>query len=362
MAETASTVSQEEGVTEKSRSALGAGVLFTLLIMALPSAAGLAAGSMDVKWNEGAEDCSKTAQLPLQVHRYNEVTFILRENPCATYEAPFMYLLVGSTRALLIDSGDVSDPQAMPLARTVRSLLPAANFPLLVVHTHGHRDHRTGDGQFAGTAGVEVIGTSLQEVTRGLHLTDWPNGTATLDLGGGRTVDVIPTPGHYPSEVSYYDRATGLLFSGDFLLPGRLLIEDTAADLASARRVAQFLADRPVSYVLGGHIELDQAAQTFLGVHYHPNERALQLSKEDLLGLPDIVSGFNGFYGKHGIYILENQNRVLMAFAGALIALLVAAGFGVRALIRRRRQRVARAKPGDSRPGFQFNAHVRKDQ
>jgi len=304
-----------------------------------------AAGSMDVKWNEGAEDCSKTAQPPLQVHRYNEVTFILRENPCATYEAPFMYLLVGSTRALLIDSGDVSDPQAMPLAQTVRSLLPAANFPLLVVHTHGHRDHRMGDGQFAGTAGVEVIGTSLQEVTRGLHLTDWPNSTATLDLGG-RTVDVIPTPGHYPSEVSYYDRATGLFFSGDFLLPGRLLIGDTAADLASARRVAQFLADRPVSYVLGGHIELDRAAQTFLGVHHHPNERALQLSKKDLLGLPDIVSGFNGFYGKHGIYILENQNRVLVAFAAALIALLVAAGFGVRALIRRRRQRVARAKPG----------------
>ena len=79
-------------MTQKSRTTLRAGVLFTLLIMALPSAAELAAGSMDVKWNEGAEDCSKTAQPPLQVHRFNEVTFILRENPCATYEAPFMYL------------------------------------------------------------------------------------------------------------------------------------------------------------------------------------------------------------------------------------------------------------------------------
>jgi hydroxyacylglutathione hydrolase len=295
---------------------------------------------MDVKWNEGAEDCSKTAQPPLQVHRYNEVTFILRENPCATYEAPFMYLLVGSARALLIDSGDVSDPRAIPLARTVRSLLPPGNFPLLIVHTHGHLDHRLGDGQFAGAAGVEVIGTSLQEVTHGLHLADWPNRTATIDLGG-RTIDVIPTPGHYPSEVSYYDRATGLFFSGDFFLPGRLLIADAAADLASARRVAQFIADRPVSYVLGGHIELDQAGRTFLGVHDHPNERPLQLSKEDLLGLPDIVSGFNGFYGKRGVYILENQHRVLVACAAALIVLVAAAGFGVRALIRRRR--VARA-------------------
>ena len=276
------------------------------------------------------------------MHRYNDVTFILPRESVRDLRSAIHVLLVGSTRALLIDSGDVSDPQAMPLARTVRSLLPTANFPLLVVHTHGHLDHRMGDGQFAGTAGVDVIGTSLQEVTRGLHLTDWPNGTATLDLGD-RTVDVIPTPGHHPSEVSYYDLATGLFFSGDFFLPGRLLIEDKAADLASARRVAQFLADLPVSYVLGGHIELDQAGQTFLGVHHHPNERALQLSKEDLLSLPDIVSGFNGFYGNHGVYILENQNRVLAAFAAALIALLVAAGFGVRALIRRRRQPVAPA-------------------
>jgi hydroxyacylglutathione hydrolase len=329
-------------MSRKCQPAVPIGVLIGLLTMALPSAAELAAGSMDVKWNEGAEDCSKTAQPPLQVHRYNEVTFILRENPCATYEAPFMYLLVGATRALLIDSGDVSDPQAMPLAQTVRSLLPATNFPLLIVHTHGHLDHRMGDGQFAGAAGVEVIGTSLQEVTRGLRLTDWPNGTATLDLGG-RTVDVIPTPGHHPSEISYYDRVTGLFFSGDFFLPGRLLISDAAADLVSARRVAQFLADRPVSYVLGGHIELDREGRTFLGDHHHPNERALQLAKEDLLGLPDIVSGFNGFYGQHGVYILENQNRVLAALAAALIAVLVAAGFGVRALIRHRRRRAARA-------------------
>jgi hydroxyacylglutathione hydrolase len=328
---------------EKCRIAVfGVGVLLSLSIWASPCAAALAAGSMDVQWSEGAEDCNKTPPPALQVHHYNETTFILRENLCATREAPFMYLLVGATRALLIDSGDVSDPQAMPLARTVLSLLPSAHFPLLIVHTHGHLDHRLGDGQFAGVARVEVIGTSLQEVTRGLRLNDWPDGTAALDLGG-RTVDVVPTPGHHPAEVSYYDRATGLFFSGDFFLPGRLLIADTEADLASARRVARFLADRPVSYVLGGHIELDQAGETFLGVRYHPNERPLQLSKADLLDLPNIISGFNGFYGKHGVYVLENQNRVLLALAAALIVLLVAAGLGVRALIRRRRQRNARA-------------------
>ncbi len=152
-------------------------------------------------------------------------------------------------------------------------------------------------------------------------------------------MDVLPTPGHYPSELSYYDRQTGLFFSGDVLLPGRLLIADKSADLASARRVARFVRDRPVTYVLGGHVELDRAGKTFLGTHYHPDERPLQLSKEQLLELPAIVESFNGFYGHRGEYVLENQNRVLAAAAAILVTLLAAAGFGLRASLRRRRRK-----------------------
>jgi len=325
--------------------AVRAALAILFMSLSLAARAELTAGSLDVSWNVGAEDCNKTPQPPLQVHRYNSGTFIMRENPCATYEAPFLYLLVGSTRALLIDTGAVTEAAAMPLARTVRSLLPGSGggtFPLLVVHTHGHLDHRSGDAQFAGVPGATVVGTSLEEVRREFRFVDWPNATATIDLGE-RTVEVLPTPGHYDSELSYYDRDTGLFFSGDFLLPGRLLIADAAADLASARRVAGFIAEHPVSYVLGGHIELDRAGHTFLGDHYHPDERPLQLSRADLLALPEIVAGFNGFYGRHGDYILENQNRVLMAMAAAMLALLLAAGFAVRALVRARRRRRAPA-------------------
>src|SRR6185295_3723246 len=172
-----------------------------------------------------------------------------------------------------------------PLAKSVRALLPRSDFPLTVVHTHGHLDHRSGDEQFAGDAHAEVVGTSLEDVKRHFHFTDWPNGTPQIDLGD-RVVDVLPTPGHYESELSYYDRKTALFFSGDFFLPGRLLIADKSADLASAQRVVQFVSDKPVTYVLGGHVELDQAGNTFLGVSYHPQERPLQLSKDQLLQLP----------------------------------------------------------------------------
>src|SRR5262245_50076903 len=287
----------------------------------------VAPGSMDVHWNEGAANCSNSPQPPLQVHQYNPQTFILRESLCATFEAPFMYLLIGSSKALLIDTGDVADPNQMPLAKTVVNLLPGdgvSKLPLLVVHTHRHLDHRAGDGQFSQLKNTQVVGFDLDAVRRYYNFTDWPNGLAQIDLGN-RTVDVIPTPGHNETEISFYDRQTGLFFSGDFLLPGRLLIEDTKADIASADRVAAFVRDRPVSFVLGNHIELNSAGEAFpWGSQYHPSERVLQMTKDDLLALPEVVRSFNGFYLVRGKFILMNSMHILILW-GVLagIALIV---------------------------------------
>jgi hydroxyacylglutathione hydrolase len=229
-----------------------------------------------------------------------------------------MYLLVGSTKALLIDTGDVADPDQMPLAKTMMHLLPGdgpAKLPLLVVHTHRHLDHRAGDAQFTQLSNVQVVGFDIDSVRRYYKFTDWPNGLAQIDLGD-RTVDVIPTPGHNETEVSFYDRNTGLFFSGDFLMPGRLLIDDASADLASAKRVAAFAKDRPVTLVLGGHIELDAGGETFpWQSSYHPHEYILPLTKDDLLALPAAIAGFNGFYTRSGKFIMMNSMRILAAYA-----------------------------------------------
>lgn len=299
---------------------------------------------MDVHWSEGSKDCTNNPQPPIQVHRYNANTFILRENLCATYEAPFIYLLIGKDKALLIDTGAVTDAKTMPLAQTVTSLLETAGtkVPLLVVHTHGHLDHRAGDDQFRSLPDAEIVPTDLESVKHRFGLADWPNSIGQIDLGD-RVIDVIPTPGHTASHVAYYDRQTGLFFSGDFLLPGRLLIEDTTAGLASARRVAEFVEQHPVTYVLGGHIELDKSGKTIVGGHYRPNERPLQLTKEDLLALPGIVKGFNGFYAKRGAYVLMNQNRILILMGVAAVIVLTAIILILRALWRRFRSRAAAA-------------------
>jgi hydroxyacylglutathione hydrolase len=297
-------------------------------------------GSLDVHWNEGASDCSATPQEALQVHQYEPQTFILRQSPCATFEANFIYLLIGSNKALLIDTGAVADQKAMPLAKTTLELLPdkdGKKLPLLVAHTHRHLDHRAGDPQFASLPSVQVVPIDLEGVRAFFGFTNWPNGIAHLDLGG-RTVDVIPTPGHNETHVAFYDERTGILFSGDFLLPGRLLIDDAAAYRESALRVIDFLKTRSLTHILGGHIELNTAGRAYrFGSHYHPNEHRLELAGADLTALPAAFKRFNGFYARCPNYILTNPIRNLLALAVIAVAVLIFVVWGLRRLLRRRR-------------------------
>jgi hydroxyacylglutathione hydrolase len=298
-------------------------------------------GSLDVHWNEGASGCKATPQAPLQVHAYELQTLILRQNPCADFEANFLYLLIGSDKALLIDTGAVTAPKDMPLAKTILELLPEKDqkkLPLMVAHTHRHMDHRAGDPQFASLPSVQIVPIDLDGVRAFYGFTDWPNGIAHLDLGG-RTVDVIPTPGHNETHVAFYDNRTGILFSGDFLMPGRLLVDDAAAYRESALRVVDFLKTRPLSHILGGHIELNAAGHAYrFGSHYHPDEHRLELAREDLAALPAAFENFNGFYARHPNYILTNPTRNLIALAIIAGAALIFIVWGVRRLLRHRRR------------------------
>jgi hydroxyacylglutathione hydrolase len=323
--------------------------LFVVLALAAPFASPPAwcqvmPGSMDVHWNEGSPHCANDPQPSLQQHQYNAQTYILRENLCTTFEAPFIYLLIGSTKALLIDTGDIADPNVIPLADTVIRLLPGeapTRLSLLVVHTHRHLDHRAGDAQFTRFPNAEVVGFDIESVRRYYNFVDWPNGLAQVHLGD-RTIDVIPTPGHNETEVSFYDRNTGLLFTDDFLMPARLFIDDASADVASADRVAAFVKDRSVSFVLGGHIEMNSAGKLFSWEsQYHPHEHVLQLTKDDALALPTAIRDFNGFYTVGGEFTMENSMRILIVFA--VLALAIAIAVVWRYVRRRKRTRKLRA-------------------
>ena len=315
---------------------------FLMFLTALAASAQVVPGDLNVHWNEGAKDCAANPQPPLQVHAYEPQTYILRQSPCADFEANFLYLLIGSQRALLIDTGAVADPARMPLASTVLRLLPGdgpSKLPLLVVHTHKHLDHRAGDPQFQNLPNVQLVGADLDSVRNFFGFPNWPEGVAHLDLGG-RVVDVLPAPGHQFCSVVFYDNRTTLVLSGDFLIPGRLLIEDAAAYRQSALRLIEFFKSRPVSHILGGHIELDAAGDTYwFGTQYHSNERPLALSREDLLALPTAFEHFNRFYNRYPDFVLYHQMRMLVVQGVTAVLFLAALGWCLYRIVKRLRRK-----------------------
>jgi glyoxylase-like metal-dependent hydrolase (beta-lactamase superfamily II) len=305
-----------------------------LALAALPTAS---AAPPSMKWDPGAESCTP-ANARVESYRYDAHTVVIRQNPCVDAEANLIYLLAGERRALLIDTGAVE--AAGPTVATVTAALQdigAQALPLLVVHTHGHLDHRAGDAQFAKLPNVRVAPVESAALRGFLGFKDWPDDIAQLDLGG-RIVDLIATPGHHPDHIVFYDRSTGVLFSGDFLMPGRLLVEDLDAYRASARRVAQFAARHPVSYAFGAHIELNSDGELFpWGSSYHLNERALPLPPADLAALPAALEEFNGFYSRHRDFVVVDPRHNLIVIAGGAVLAIALLVWLARRLWKRRR-------------------------
>lgn len=263
--------------------------LMWLLAAIAPAALAQDIGSK--AWIHGAADCAQAKDPPVEVFRHDEATYVLRQNKCVHYEAPFIYVLFGSHTVLVEDTGATGDPQAFPLYATVAALIAARGTPLkvLVVHSHGHRDHTAGDAQFRGQPGVAVVEPTLEAVRRQFGLSEWPNGSGVLDLGG-RELVVVPIPGHHEQSIALYDPRTRWLLTGDTLYPGRLYVEDWAAYRASIERLATFAKTHPVAAIMGTHIELSTSGEAFApGSTYRPGEAPLPLAADDLAKLAELL-------------------------------------------------------------------------
>ena len=137
-------------------------------------------GSLDVQWIHGSRSARRNADPRIQVHAYDPHTFVLRQSKAVHYEAPFLYLLLGNDRALLLDTGATADPAAFPLRETVDGILrdwlaahPRESYQLVVAHTHGHGDHVAADGQFKGLA-TTVVPADLAAARSFFGMADWP--------------------------------------------------------------------------------------------------------------------------------------------------------------------------------------------
>ena len=225
---------------------------------------GLEGGSLQVSWMHGSANCAQDQNPEVQVHAYNATTHIIRQNKCDNFEAPFIYVLSGSTHALVLDTGATT---SATLRTTVRNLVGTRQ--LVVAHSHNHGDHVAGDATFAGQPSTMVVGRTRAAVQAAFGIVNWPTDPGMLDLGGGRVLDVLAIPGHQAEHIAFYDRRTGLLLTGDSLYPGLLFINDWATYRTSISRLADFIAGRPVAHVLGAHVEMTRDSEGQLPVHDH---------------------------------------------------------------------------------------------
>ena len=250
---------------------------------------GLMTNLQDTKWIHGSANCKENTDVPIQVVKLNLNTWILRQNKCINYEAPFMFLFMGNKKALLMDTGATEDSTLFPLYATVTKLLALATksgapaLELVVAHTHAHGDHVAGDHQFKNKPNTTIVGLGVEAVKYFFHINNWPVDNGTIDLGN-REMEIIPIPGHHQTSIAIYDKQTKMLLTGDSFYPGRLYIKDWSAFAQSTQRLLGFTGNHKVSYLLGNHIEMSTSPgkDYATGTTYQPNEHALPLTIQQL--------------------------------------------------------------------------------
>ena len=260
-------------------------ILALLLAASVADAAGPASHSLLFKpWIDGV-----SADEPqMQVQRYDDDTYVIRQSIRTNFEGPFLYLLFGRERALLIDTG-AGGLKVRPTIDRVIAEWSAGHhrtpIPLIVAHSHSHGDHHQGDAEFQDRPNSTVVGLFPKNVADFFKITDWPNQVVSYDLGG-RVLDIIPTPGHQSAHIMMFDRKTRLLFSGDSLGPYRLYIpmNEVKTYRDSIDRVVAFARDKHVSWILGAHIEMKTSPGELIPdeAPSHPDEHVLEIPYGDL--------------------------------------------------------------------------------
>lgn len=272
------------------------GVLFIQAQAPQPDGAGVERGVLPRSWPTGGPKCME--QPDWRIHEYNEDFYIIRESGCVHYEKPFLYLIFGKDKVILMDTGAGTTELAAFVDHAIARWLQRkkrADIKFMVMHSHGHRDHVARDSQFKSRPGVEFVAADIPEVQKAFGIKTWPTDIGQIDLGD-RVLDVIPIPGHHPVAVALYDRRTGILMTGDNVYPGRLYITEWDAFVKSTQRLVDFTKGRIVSHLLGCHIE--QTSTPYLeypiGSIFQPQEHILELSRGQLLELNDALAGLKG--------------------------------------------------------------------
>ena len=183
------------------------------------------------------------------INRINDCTFRFTES--ALGADVYMYLLIGSEKALLIDTGyGFTD-----VPSEIRKL---TDLPLTVINTHGHLDHVHGnhlydevllsdddievfnrhtDETFLRSL-MELVATAnglplemlddpalkIKEIIKSLPSRHVPLPESIYIELGNRKVRILQTPGHTAGSICLLDENNGWLFAGDMICRDGVLL------------------------------------------------------------------------------------------------------------------------------------------
>lgn len=193
------------------------------------------------------------------------------------WEETHCYLLNGAERSLLIDTG-------LGICNIYDEVTKLTDKPITAVATHIHWDHIGGhkffpdfyvheeesdwlNGHFPLSnetiremvvdrcdlpQGFDVSGYELFQGTPSRILRD----NDLIDIGG-RTVEVLHTPGHSPGHMCFWEKERGCLFTGDLVYKDTLFAYYPSTDPAAYLESLERLALLPAEKIFPAHHSLD---------------------------------------------------------------------------------------------------------
>lgn len=193
------------------------------------------------------------------------------------WEETHCYLLNGSQRSLLIDTG-------LGICNISGTIEKLTDKPVTAVATHIHWDHIGGHKYYsdfyAHEAELEWLNGGFPqslEAIKGyvVEHCDLPNGydvntyelfqgmpTEVLHGGecidiGGRCIEVMHTPGHSPGHMCFWEQERGYLYTGDLIYKGTLAAWFPSTDPEAYLQSVEKVAELPVKRVFPAHHSLD---------------------------------------------------------------------------------------------------------
>ena len=205
----------------------------------------------------------KTSRPWFKVYDVGHNTYAIDEP--YNWEETIAYLIVGKNKALLFDTGMGMDS----ISLVVKEL---TKLPVCVLNSHTHQDHIGGNYEFNQILAMNTAYTRLHSIngyqhnqvnfevspasvcfdklprkdtahyfTRPFKASKFIEDGYIIDLGG-RTLQVIATPGHAPDAICLYDKQAGYLWCGDSFYQGPIFLFSDSTDLKAYKKSINTMA------------------------------------------------------------------------------------------------------------------------